>query len=645
MRLSARTIATAAIAVFFMSAFNLSAEDGAKVSSSDGETLDSSAADPGAQLFIVPMRQSSMETASAYSGGRNIGVPRVELFLGYSYVRAIPTLAAGNRLDWLNGGSASLAFNVNHSLGLVADFGAYTNSQMRFTGAYTSTVNVNNANVAAFSYLFGPRLSFRHGRVTPFVQALFGGLHANQVTLDGCKSSCSLLPSQDTFAMTAGGGLDLRVHRHFAIRIIQAEYLMTRFNSYTTGNSGTQNDMRLSAGIVFRMSGNPPPESVALACSATPPAIFPGDPVTVTAMASNLDPRLHVVYTWSGVQGLNGNGTTASLDSAATGALPPGSYTVNCGVKEGRPGKEGLRPRESATATAVLTVNAFEPPTISCSANPSALNPGDKSTITAAGASPQNRPLTYSYLSASGTISGSGTSAAYDSTGAPTGAVAITCNVSDDKGQMAAANTSVTIAPPPPPPAPPAEQVRLEARLALHSVFFPTAQPRAEHPEGGLVASQQETLTTLATDFQSYLTFKPDAHVILTGHADVRGSVEYNQALSERRVARTKQFLVEHGVSESQIETRGLGKEEELTSDQVKALVEQNPDLSDTERAKVLHDLNVIVLAQNRRVDITLSTTGQQSVRLYPFNAADALTLIQEKSQALKKKAAAPANK
>ena len=175
---------------------------------------------------------------------------------------------------------------------------------------------------------------------------------------------------------------------------------------------------------------------------------------------------------------------------------------------------------------------------------------------------------------------------------------------------------------------------KLENRLALHSVFFPTAQPRAEHPEGGLVASQEGTLTALATDFKSYLTYKPDAHLTLSGHCDVRGSVEYNQALSDRRVARTKQFLVEQGVPEASIETRGLGKEEELTADQVKALVEQNPDLSDAERAKVLHDLNVIVLAQNRRVDVTLSTTGQQSVRLYPFNAADALTLLDKKTPA-----------
>ncbi len=153
------------------------------------------------------------------------------------------------------------------------------------------------------------------------------------------------------------------------------------------------------------------------------------------------------------------------------------------------------------------------------------------------------------------------------------------------------------------------------------------------------MASQEGTLTTLASDFKKYLEYKPEAHLILTGHADVRGSVEFNQALSERRVARTKLFLVEQGVPESKIETRGLGKGENLTAAQVKELVEQNPDLSAAERGKVLHDLGVIVWAQNRRVDVTLSTTGQQSVRLYPFNAADALTLIGNKTAVPSKKA------
>jgi peptidoglycan-associated lipoprotein len=184
------------------------------------------------------------------------------------------------------------------------------------------------------------------------------------------------------------------------------------------------------------------------------------------------------------------------------------------------------------------------------------------------------------------------------------------------------------------------EEVKaIEKRLALHSVFFPTNLPRTENPNGGLVSSQEGTLTALATDFKRYLELKPDARLTLTGHADVRGSVEYNMALSDRRVARAKAFLVEQGVPDASIDTRGLGKEQELTTAQVKDLVEQNPDLSTEQRDKVLHKLDVIVLAQNRRVDVTLSTTGEQSVRLYPFNAADSLTLLDEKAPARGKKA------
>ena len=87
----------------------------------------------------------------------------------------------------------------------------------------------------------------------------------------------------------------------------------------------------------------------------------------------------------------------------------------------------------------------------------------------------------------------------------------------------------------------------LEAKLALHSVYFPTAQPTAIHPEGGLTESQREILKTLASDFKRYLELKPDAHLTLVGHADPRGSVEFNKALTDRRVARSKNFLIEQG--------------------------------------------------------------------------------------------------
>jgi len=183
----------------------------------------------------------------------------------------------------------------------------------------------------------------------------------------------------------------------------------------------------------------------------------------------------------------------------------------------------------------------------------------------------------------------------------------------------------------PPPPAPMAEATPLEKRLALHSIYFATAKPTREHPDGGLVASQENTLSMLATDFKTYLQAKPDAHLTLEGHADPRGSVKYNQALSERRVDRTKRFLTEQGVPVASIQTEAFGKQQNLTDTQVRSAVERNPELSTEERQRLLDHLNTIILASNRRVDITLNIPGQtsqESVREYPFNAADSLTLL-----------------
>jgi hypothetical protein len=170
----------------------------------------------------------------------------------------------------------------------------------------------------------------------------------------------------------------------------------------------------------------------------------------------------------------------------------------------------------------------------------------------------------------------------------------------------------------------------LEARLALHSVYFPTNMPPPKNPNAGLLASQQATLVTLATDFKKYLEAKPDAHLILGGHADMRGTDAYNQALSERRVERVRAFLVEQGVPESDIEIKAYGKERNLTTEEVKSSIEQNTELTAAERKRALAHLNVIKLASNRRVDVTLKAGSETetSVRQFPFNAADAMTLI-----------------
>jgi len=160
------------------------------------------------------------------------------------------------------------------------------------------------------------------------------------------------------------------------------------------------------------------------------------------------------------------------------------------------------------------------------------------------------------------------------------------------------------------------------------SVYFPTNRPRNLKTDAALLPSEQDALKTLAEAFKTYLAAVPNAHLVLGGHADKRGPASYNQKLSERRAELAKRFLVEQGVPEANLETQAYGKEQNLTADEVKQLLDQNMNLTAEERKKALAKIQTVVLANNRRVDIKLSTTGQESARTYPFNSADYMALV-----------------
>ena len=72
-----------------------------------------------------------------------------------------------------------------------------------------------------------------------------------------------------------------------------------------------------------------------------------------------------------------------------------------------------------------------------------------------------------------------------------------------------------------------------------------------------LTAQGQTILRTQAAWLNRY----PDYAILIEGHADERGTREYNIALGERRAARVQQFLVAEGVSSGRIRTVSYGKE------------------------------------------------------------------------------------
>jgi outer membrane protein OmpA-like peptidoglycan-associated protein/opacity protein-like surface antigen len=575
--------------------------------------------------LIAPITQPSAATQSSIDSENDF--PKVEWFLGYSFWRALPT-SPNNRMGYLHGGSTSLAYNFNHWLGLAADFAGFDNTKLTLlTPTGSETVD---ANGSAYTFMAGPRLSYRHYvRFTPFAQALLGGVHASSVTASGCGNdpSCTPLGSDTAFAAMFGAGLDIEITRRIAWRAIEADYLLTHFKDPFSSNGqdrGWQNSIRLSSGIVLRFGNRPaplpPPEPIVATCSAVPAFVYAGsnDFIAVHAQVSNPG-QYPLNYSWSATEGnVDGTGPDARWNS---GDRRLGTYTIKARVDNSRDG------------TAACEVNVRveplpnRPPTISCSANRREVVVGDSVEITAIASDPDNDPLAYSWKTTGGTIEGTGRTVKLQTANLAPGQVTISGQVNDGRNGSADCTLYVEVQAPAPPP----EVNELETRLALHSIYFPTARPTAANPTGGLVESQEKVLQALAKDFVRYLTFKPQAHLILEGHADRRGGVDYNKQLTDRRVDRSKSFLVEHGVPAANIETRSLGKEDNLNEAQVKQLIDENPDLSADERQKIDANLNVIVLANNRRVDISLNTTDQQSVRQYPFNARDSLTLLNPK--------------
>jgi hypothetical protein len=452
-------------------------------------------------VALLPVALAAQDSAKPAPKAATEDSPsKWDIFAGYSYLSphgtaggGTPDAFTGQSIDY--GAIFSVARYFNNYVGVQLEADEHILNQTPYSfpscGGCNSTYSNDDFSGGGGGLIF----RFPAADMTPFVHALVGVEQAGVWT------------AGDKFGvvLTAGGGMDYKTpffNHHLSLRVFQADYQYTH-EDFLPNVRGNFNMARLSTGLVYSIGTIKPPPPVTLACSASPSTpVFPGDPVTITATAGDVLPKLNVLYSWSGT-GASGTGTTTTI---ATGSLAPGSYTVKGSVKEGKPGKEGLKPGESADCSASFTVKDFEPPTISCTANPSTIKPGETSAITCTGVSPQNRPLTYSYSASAGSVSGTGTSATFSSTGAPTGEAVITGSVSDDKGHTATANTSVTITAPYVPPIPHTQ--------ALCSITFDKDPKRPTRVDNEAKACLDEVALNLQK--------QPDAKAVVVGESDAK---------------------------------------------------------------------------------------------------------------------------
>ena len=576
----------------------------------------------GASFLAIIALMLTVNSAFAQSDSN----PTWDLFVGYQYLNPGGTVPSpfgdpnnpiGFKIPAMTKGfGSSLTYNFDPHWGLEFDLGHnWGSSNYETTGSA------------------GPRFIWRTEDANFFIHALAS---YNRLSVGG------LNPSNGIGAIL-GGGMDLPVAKWFSWRLFEVDYVWANHHypdfaaaQFSSLRRPALEGVRLRTGVVFNWGGAPAVTPTA-SCSVQPTEVMVGEPITATVSSSNFNPKHNVTYSWSATGGkLTGKDTTATID---TTDVAPGTYTVAAHVTDPKTKKNN-----EASCSANYTVKPLppkNPPTISCSVNPTSLIAGAPATVTCNATSPDGVPVTVSnWTPTGGTITGSGNTATLDTKGVSPGSITVSATATDSRGLTSQASTQLSVENPPPPPPNP-ELRALEARLALHSVYFPTGQPPTNKPNAGLVPSQQKTLLTLATDFKKYLESKPDAHLVLEGHADVRGSDAYNQALSERRATRVKSFLVENGVPEANLETMAYGKQRNLTIDEVKAAIEKNPELTPEERQRSLKRITILKWASNRRVDITLKSGGktETSVRQFPFNAADSLTLIGGREAEAKKPA------
>jgi outer membrane protein OmpA-like peptidoglycan-associated protein len=433
---------------------------------------------------------------------------RVDVFAGYSYLS--PNGAINGNKGITKGFTVATSYWLNKYIGGVVE-----------TGSHFGDINTFN------TLTFGPTFRIPLEGITPFGLATFG---IN-------RESPSGLQSRTGFGFTGGGGFDLHVIKRVDIRLIEAEYEYSHHNFPNPAGGLTLRDnpgaAKISGGLVFHFGSlGPPPPPPSAACTAQPTDVLAGEPVQITVQPSNFNPKRTITYTYTATGGkVTGTGQTVNVDTAG---LAPGSYTVTANLSDGKKG--------TASCNAAFNVKQNQPPTISCSANPTTVKPGDTSQISCQGQSPDNRPLTYKHEASAGNIEPNGPNATLNTQGAQPGPITVTSTVTDDRNLSANTQTTVTVEAPPPPPPPPPQAEKIN---------------QIEFPNNVKPWRVDNTAKAILDDVALRLQRDPDSKLVIVGSQD---PTEKRKNLDAERAVDAKFYLTnDKGIDPNRIECRSGG--------------------------------------------------------------------------------------
>jgi hypothetical protein len=153
------------------------------------------------------------------------------------YNSLMTNVVAGDSF-WMQGGSVQVHGQFWRGWGVVADA----------SGLHTANGNGSGLGLDLVTVAFGPRYTWSapHRRYALFGQVLAGetnGLNSVFPNAAGAKDSANSL------ALYIGGGVNVPLQRHLALRALEADWLRTQLPNATTN---VQNNLRLGAGLVCR---------------------------------------------------------------------------------------------------------------------------------------------------------------------------------------------------------------------------------------------------------------------------------------------------------------------------------------------------------------------------------------------------------
>lgn len=188
-----------------------------------------------AAAFLLASLSAPLAIAQARPSGADWSAPRYTVSVGYSKVRTNAPPSACNCFG-ADGGYAAAAYSLFPWLRIAGEV----------TGSHANHISPLGQNLTLLTYTAGPQIVLPFGRFEVFGHGLFGGAHGSDSYF---PSGTTATTSATSFAIVAGGGLDIGLTRHFGVRAAQVEYLRTTFPN---ASNNEQNHTIYSAGLLMR---------------------------------------------------------------------------------------------------------------------------------------------------------------------------------------------------------------------------------------------------------------------------------------------------------------------------------------------------------------------------------------------------------